>query len=170
MLCCVCVSGDAFKAGLKTYSLYVPNLQPNRSYFIVPSTSAPGLEGTFSIKVFGNTLDNLLHMEACALNQQVDPLDHKADGGLASFRAAPAAGAGARGAAAGRHAKHDSAALNSVKARASVKDSDSGATHRKGLSSAAMDGTDSLLASSRNKLNKRMSVMATVEHAKHLHR
>jgi hypothetical protein len=59
-------SGELYKSA-RLFHLYAGAIQPNHSYFIIPSTSVPGIEGEFQIQVFGATANNGLRLDPCTL-------------------------------------------------------------------------------------------------------
>jgi hypothetical protein len=59
-------SGELYKSA-RLFHLYAGAIQPNHSYFIIPSTSVPGIEGEFQIQVFGATANTGLRLDPCTL-------------------------------------------------------------------------------------------------------
>ena len=60
-------NGDLYRSG-RSFHLFVPEVAPERSYFIIPSTAVPGMEGEFSLQVFGASPQAELRLDPCWLN------------------------------------------------------------------------------------------------------
>ena len=64
-------NGDLYKSG-RLFHLFVGDVAPDHSYYLIPSTSVPGFEGDFSIQVFGASETVDLKLEPCVLNAAGD--------------------------------------------------------------------------------------------------
>lgn len=82
-------NGDLYKSA-RLIHLFLPDVQPKRSYFVLPSTSVPGQESEFQIQAFGASPTAELRFDPCHLNAVADGIDMTA---LASRRASAAFGA-----------------------------------------------------------------------------
>jgi hypothetical protein len=78
-------NGELYKAG-RVVHLFLADVQPNKSYFILPSTSTPGQEHLFELQLFANTTAADLRLEPCHLNAAGDAAAEM--NALASRRAA----------------------------------------------------------------------------------
>lgn len=61
-------NGDLYKSA-RLVHLFVPNIEPGKSYFIIPSTSVPGQEADFQLQVYGASAALDLKLEPCELNE-----------------------------------------------------------------------------------------------------